>query len=740
MLDKITLRKVASYDDVGILLEGLDKINIIYGGNGTGKTTISNYLSDMQEGKYAGCSCDWKNNDHERILVYNKKFREDTIINREDIPGVFTLGEGSSELLGEIKRLKETINEKEKGLLGLEKVLSSKRGELKTSEEEFRNKLWEKVYKENDDLDLAFEGYKKKVKLEEKLIEIFKTRLAEPKPMDSLKKKYDTLFSKKDHQKVDPLDESWFIDDYQDMETNSVWEETIIGKKDVNIAALVDRLEISDWVHQGKGIIDHTKDDICPFCQQHTITPNFRKQISDYFDENFAKRIRLAKQTQSVYSEKISHIKNKFDSLIRILADIREIDLDVDSLKADIFHWENIVQSNEDLMQEKGNEPSRVLSLKGSKEIFLQIYDKICKFNKTIAAYNKIIENKADEKKNLKDDIWIALCYAVKEDIKDKINKDKVVNKIITNLLKKISQKEKECEDLKKQLKEKQIKITSVEPTVIMINQMLAHFGFTSFKIISASDSGYQIKRTDGTIATSTLSEGEMTFLSFLYFMGLAQGGLKEEDVEYNRILVIDDPISSLDSEVLFVVSSLIKELFKKIRKSDSETNVKQVILLTHNIYFHKEVSYLDRRHENSTKFWILRKYQDITKCLCYDNVNPIKSSYELLWSELREAKENTIFIQNTMRRILETYFTVFGDYPYTDKVLNKMQNHEDIEIARSLLCWANDGSHGPEDDLYAPLPDSLFSKYKEVFKMIFEKLGHIGHYNMMMNIDSINH
>ena len=43
--------------------------------------------------------------------------------------------------------------------------------------------------------------------------------------------------------------------------------------------------------------------------------------------------------------------------------------------------------------------------------------------------------------------------------------------------------------------------------------------------------------------------------------------------------------------------------------KSD-EGNIKQLMILTHNVYFHKEASFIDGRNSknNNTHFWILRK------------------------------------------------------------------------------------------------------------------------------------
>ena len=279
--------------------------------------------------------------------------------------------------------------------------------------------------------------------------------------------------------------------------------------------------------------------------------------------------------------------------------------------------------------------------------------------------------------------------------------------------------------------------MTSVQPAVDEINRILKLYGFTNFSIVPTNDNCYQIERENGEVAQHTLSEGEITFITFLYYMQLVHGGTSAENANENKVLVIDDPISSLDGTVLFVVSSLIKEEIKLLKNGSS--NVKQIILLTHNIYFHKEVSFVDGKSKdnNDTWFWIIRKNGDVSSIQCCEKRNPIRGSYELLWDELKcSDRLSNITIQNTMRRIYETYFRILGKYD-DDDVLDKIENPNDREICRSLLCWINDGSHCVPDDLHIGYQEDNREKYLQVFKMIFDKMGHIEHYNMMMGIVS---
>lgn len=67
-----------------------------------------------------------------------------------------------------------------------------------------------------------------------------------------------------------------------------------------------------------------------------------------------------------------------------------------------------------------------------------------------------------------------------------------------------------------------------------------------------------------------------------------------------------------------------------------------------------------------------------------------------------------------------------------------KFNNVQEKEICRSLLCWINDGSHCVPDDFNIVQSDDITERYYEVFQKIFKVMGHIEHYNMMMEIESI--
>ena len=184
------------------------------------------------------------------------------------------------------------------------------------------------------------------------------------------------------------------------------------------------------------------------------------------------------------------------------------------------------------------------------------------------------------ERDNLIKSIWRFFVKSefAKLEAYDKLCKDTV--KGVSALDVKIKDARKRYLELRGEIRTLETNMTSIKPTVVEMNKMLSGFGFTGFHIEETVEghNQYHVVRENGELAYKTLSEGEITFLTFLYYMQLVKGSFSDSGITSSRVLVIDDPVSSLDSSVLFVVSTLIREVFITIHEGN--TNIKQVILL----------------------------------------------------------------------------------------------------------------------------------------------------------------
>jgi len=730
MIEKIHIKNVATFKDE--FISDLKKVNFIYGSNGSGKTTISNVIQSINE--HADCGISWNGDFPLKVLVYNKAFKEKNF-GAEQIPGVFTLGAATKEEIKAIENKKGSLEDLKTNGTQKRKVIEHQQQELETLKSQFREGCWKNVkLKYESSFKDAFIGYmNSKTNFAEKVLSEFNGNTQQLSTLADLTERAHTLFSDMS-ERINPISIP-NMDFLTIIEENSIWKKKILGKADIEIAPLIQRLNLNDWVNQGRQYIIEDSD-ICPFCQKPTIDAKFKEQIEEYFNETFVNDTNLVRELSDTYISELQTILNGLFSIIENEKLNKNTKLKTQAIE-DLCKSLNLTfTTNKEILIAKLKEPSRSFKLESIKDLVESIVKLLKQANDEIEKYNELIAAQT-AKISLIADIWKFIINENTDYIDAFVKKEK-------GLIKGIEKLQKECEallsayqKLDNEIKEDNKKVTSVQSSVDEINHILMAYGFTNFTIVPVENNSYQIKRANGELARDTLSEGEITFITFLYFMQLVRGGVTPETANDNRVVVIDDPISSLDSTILFVVSSLIKEEINEVKQGLG--NTKQIIILTHNIYFHKEVSFIDVRTKsnNDTYYWIVRKNNNESKIQCYTINNPIRGSYELLWDELKnKAPLSVITIQNTMRRIYETYFKILGKYK-DDDILNKFDNVQEKEICRSLLCWINDGSHCVPDDLNIVQSDDIKERYYDVFKKVFVVMGHQEHYNMMMGIES---
>lgn len=412
--------------------------------------------------------------------------------------------------------------------------------------------------------------------------------------------------------------------------------------------------------------------------------------------------------------------------------------LNTENLKRIIETLRSKINANQQKMLDKSKEMSRSFELDSTKNEIDAIKDLIAKANEQITNHNETIKDIEKQKKSCKEQTWKFLVNEFKSGIQEYSKKYCGLEKGINNLEKEISENQEKIKKLENEIKELEKNMVSIKPIVNEINTLLKGYGFTNFSLACTEDEKfYRIQREDGQLVGETLSEGEVTFITFLYYYHLTKGSLEENDISENKVLVIDDPISSLDSNILFIVSVLVKDLMKETM--EEKTNIKQVIILTHNTYFYKEITskYDLKRYQGKYSFLIIRKDNNVSKIKDYKE-NPIKNSYELLWQEVKQAKENNaswVSLQNVMRRIIEYYFRILGGFKHNDSLSECFKTIEEKQVCNSFISWFNDGSHGISDDLFVQSQDASIETYLKVFENIFKRTGHEAHYKMMMGI-----
>lgn len=729
MIESITIGSVATFRDPPVVLSGLSQFNFLFGSNGSGKTTVSRVIAD--EASFPTCKVAWKGGTKLQPLVYNCDFVEKNFSPSVDLKGVFTLGEKQADTLTKIAAAKADIDalaaKIEALTLGLKGVDGNggKQSELSALEAGLKDICWAQKQKHDATLQGAFEGYRgSSEKFKAKVVQELTANSAALVALSDLQRKAETVFGSTPTAVplIPPIDAANLIAH----EANPILTKRVIGKDDVDIAAMIKKLGNSDWVREGRYYFD-ANEQVCPFCQQST-TDAFAQGLNEYFDETFLTDSKSIDDLVENYATDAARVQQQVASIITAGSKF----LDAEKLKIEKELLDSNITINLQRLAAKKKEASRVVELDSIKNIAMAVSALIDSANELATTHNHMVANLSKERQTLTAQVWRYVLEELKADLSSYKAKRDGLNRAIEAMTAQISSAA--GDKLKKvaEIRELEKQTTSVQPTVDAINVLLSSFGFQGFSLaIAASGTSYKLVRPDGSDARTTLSEGERTFVTFLYFYHLLKGSESESGISTDRIVVFDDPVSSLDSDILFIVGGLIKRLLDEVRAGTG--HIKQVFVLTHNVYFHKEVTFNPKRSGgamNEETFWIVRK-PGLTSNIVKHACNPINTSYDLLWSEVRNSDHSHLTIQNTLRRILENYFKFFGGVD-PKEICSKFAGKEQL-ICNTLLSWINDGSHYAQDDLYMSVDESAVNTYLSVFRGIFEKSGHLAHYKMMM-------
>lgn len=734
MIESIQIAKVATYGDAPQTLTALKAFTYIFGSNGSGKTSISRIINNPSDPAYANCRVVWRGGIPLEVMVYNRDFVQANF-GQGPIKGVFTLGKQSVEDAESLRLATAEIAKRVTEIQALTNTLQGvdgaggKKAELVALEQWLQDKCWSQKVKHDAKLSGAFEGYRSdKLKFKRKILdELANPKAAEQLPtLTDLEARAETIFGSAPISEV--LLSSPSFQSLLAPESNPILAKIVVGSKDVDIAAMIESLGNSDWVKQGLPFFEKNDGD-CPFCQQPA-PQSLEANLGEYFDSAFVADTDAIDALLLAYAADGKSYIAAVDSVL-VSTTAR---LDMASLEAQRNIALAEITANSLLLEEKRREPSRSITLKSLTGTVTTIAEIIAKANVAINAHNTTVANLRNEKAKLTTQVWRYLIEVeLAADLVDYTTRKDGIDKAITKIDGQIS-----VARTAKQAKESEIRLlekssTSVQPTVDEINSLLRSYGFRSFSLARVGDGNtYALRRADQADARETLSEGEKSFVTFLYFYFLLQGSPSDSGTISPRIAVFDDPVSSLDSDVLFIVSSLIHRLMDEVRKKSSP--VKQVFILTHNIHFHREVTFNTNRPQGQVmkneSFWVVRKPAGQSQLeLC--SRNPVSSSYEMLWAEIRRPDLSLGAVQNTLRRILESYFKILGDID--PKSLDRHFQGSDKVVCNSLFSWINAGSHGFDDDLHFAVGAASVENHMRVFKEIFEYSHHGAHYRMMM-------
>lgn len=697
----------------------------IYGLNGAGKSAIGEVIHgrSVKDQAFAHCQVETTGTGPFRHLVYNHAFVSRVI--GETMQGIFTIGEMDTT------KQKE-IDEKETENAGLETELFTLREHVETA----KKRVEAQVTRGIDDVWRAH-GLGKKTKLAELLMGYGKDK---KKFFDDLR--HSAVDKDTPLDTVERLEQRWAdasgvetsksapqidLTGLTQTETDSIWTEPIEVSATSRLAPFVAKLGNGDWVDQGRAYV---KDDQCPFCQQG-LPHDFHEELAKLLEGGRKLKIDKIEGLVSNYALRLDRLQERMSGVLDDPV-IKDTGLELAWSKL-----EGQMKTNLARMRTKQIKPSDPIMIEEADH--QTMIAALARVTAKVDDFNQRIKDRTGERAKIKTMFFQVLCSGRAEAY---ASHDAALAPLIAQL----AMEEANAKAVADRINANNVRLaelrqsqTGVDASVEAINRSLRGLGVDTFWIKRKEGGGhlYCLARpNDANSTAQSLSEGEKTLISFLYFMELIKGTYDEHGaVDIGKtIVVIDDPISSLSQTFVYDVATIIQH--QLIKPPKGVAKVAQVIVLTHNLFFFHELvhqlagSQLAQAHK---KCQMLRVHK--TQYTTVDSLDPMAymNDYDALWQVLRDARDNHARIQvvpNTMRCILEQFFTFTAGVADFETALEKLAAQDTSHRFKALQRYLDRGSH--QDGINGPPMD--WSQYDVPYylaklRALLKVAGHEHHY-----------
>ncbi len=535
--------------------------------------------------------------------------------------------------------------------------------------------------------------------------------------LDEAMKKFDDLKEMelpKDYQTIKDKLESLFSFDI-DKEAGQVSEEIKEHMSKVG----------REFIEKGIELQKKMPDNACPFCTQEitnniiqVYTSYFNKRIEQFNQDSLEVSGTLKKILEQWNIKEILQSFERFEPFMK-----KDSSTNKESLKKAL---EQIKVLLEKLQKEVGKKEG-AKNEKEFQETDKKLLENYEKFQKCVDETRNILKQKKEQKEKLdklKTELKEARIKKAKHDSYDcQKSKEEAERKLsilnrrherLKHLLEKIDKKLKGLYDQKR-------------PDIETINNYLKALNLPKYSL----DKDYRIVLNSDALENSEakiiLSDGEKTTLAFAYFLARLKLFYKKEDLK-NLVVVIDDPISSLDEQRIYNTTCLVAKINQELarEKLSNEKEKAQVFVLTHN---HTFMARLINMVGTYACYFQLERHQGQLKIVCKDKVKGYFDTFYLLlfkevyaFAKKEKVQDNfneAINYGNKIRILLESFLKInfidsflgeqsaFGE----DKIKKLIETADgEVELNFSKLPFS-ENEHSIEDK------DALTEKFLSIIK-----------------------
>ena len=715
-------------------LQDFGRFNVIYGLNGSGKTTLSRLLACLNTGgieahpdlKYSGKSSSGTFKEGvsypRKIRVFNSEYVGKNIGEIEgQLNPIFIIGEEDKSLVTQIQadetalgKLTEEVATKRTAKAKAEKERGSRFTEIaKTILADTRGAMLRNYNKTN--AEAAFTKISKAELLDDDELQSYRTTLQQKveSALPLAKIGMLTVVSGGSSQSITINDALAKISASLPMLCDKTAESIAIQR-------LQENADIAQWVETGIQIHAAHETSTCEYCRQ--IIPSARiAELAKHFNDSDQQLKAEIEEAQDWVKSTIAALESIIPPGQGDLYDELKPDYAV-ALKAFAECRNAIIATlqtaNDTLTNKLASRtqpiPCEVPTLDGSP-----LDTALTEINKHLEAHNAKSEAFSDRTEAARTAIETHHLSGLIPDIKIIDDEIKAFDQRLNEIKGGKADGTLGTDALVQRIRENKQKVSKTAQAAKNLTEQLHTFLGRSDLTFEPEGDGYRIMR--GGEAAQRLSEGEKTAITFIYF--IVQ--LADQDFDVSEgIVVIDDPISSLDSNSVYQAFSFLKNAVK---------DAKQVFLLTHNFDFLRLLlnwgKGIPKKEAPAKSFYMLTGVVDTNGDRSV-KLGPLDATlmehdteYAFLFKTLYDFKsDGTIIgsyhIPNVARKLLEAFLSFY--YPGPTSMYQKLQKVQFDENKKTAIYkFTNDQSHATSKGFDPALIQESQTNAKHLLDMI---------------------
>ena len=678
------------------------RYNLIYGWNGSGKTTISRLFRNLETKNQPDQGSaivsidgsDVRSNDFPNSNIVIKVFNNEFVnanVHRSDggnIPPIFVLGETSA-------RQQRELQEKQHRLQVIENELTEREQGLRNAQRELdrHTQITARYIKDNlrSNTYSQYNDYDKRNYIARVASMIQSDDARESILDDDQITAAREQFSSGHLEAIDSMQLPMMDLTAHNNNISRLLQQSVISNV---IDSLQNDAELASWIRMGLNLHEERNIDICLFCDQ-SLPAERLNDLNSHFNEAF--------------EHLMEEIDGEIEGLTNVVGDLNGIELpDASRLYTNLRH--DYDQANvefalavsrsvnliEGAIAELHSKIQNMFApLDRQSDVIRFDRQALSGVNEVIERHNEISGRHMQEvgrAAELLEGHWVARNLSTYVAADQSVNCATEQRDALTN----------EQLDLNAAIPLLQSELIDHRRPANEFNRELSSYLGHDELQLRAEETGYTIVRSGH--PAFQISEGEQTAIALIYFLKSL------DNVDHGiieTIVVLDDPISSLDSNALFAAYGLIRERCR---------NAKQLFLLTHNFVFFREFRdwfktdnrYTSAGCDRPAEFFMLKQeFDEYGRKSVICELDPLLKNFEsdyhyLFWYVFKTAEDvNETDLQkfyplpNITRRLLEMFLAF--KFPHLNQGIGASLAEAEIQphVRRRIMRYVDTFSHG---------------------------------------------